>query len=154
MPQARSLITSTWACISDLESTDYLQPSHAVRSFYVNSTKKMLNRFPFNDTLMKDLSMLQPGKTSSFSVGKVLALARCFPQIGLTDAAALDKLGEEFLDFTISPAGLPSVVEYKAAGGTVKPCTGLFWSKINRSVARNIVALGDMKNMYRNIMWG
>ena len=42
----------------------------------------------------------------------------------------LQLLGEEFLDFTISAAHLPSVVECKAANETMKPYTSLFWSEI------------------------
>ena len=125
--------SETWACLSELEAMDSLQPFFvAVRTFYINSTKKMLSKFPFNDSLMKDLSVLRPEKTSSFSLAKIVSLAKRFPQIGLTDFSSLDKLGEEFIDFTISPSELPSVVEYKAADGTMKPRIGLFWSEVGK----------------------
>lgn len=76
----------------------------------------MLNRFPFNDTLMKDLSILHPEKAAFFPVSKIVSLAKHFPQIDLTDSVALDKLGKEFLDFTISPYDMISVVKYRSAG--------------------------------------
>ena len=97
-----------------------------------NSAKKMLNKFPFNDALMKDLSVLHPEKAASFPISKIVGLAKRFPQIGLTDSVALDKLGEEFLDFTISPSDLPSVVKYKSADGTMRPRAGLFWSEVGK----------------------
>ena len=85
----------------------------------------MLNRFPFNDTLMKDLSVLHPDKAASFPVSKIVGLAKRFPQIGLIDSVALN---EDFLDFTIS---LPSVVKYKSASGDA-PRSGLFWSEVGK----------------------
>ena len=125
--------SNTWACISDLESTHDLRPFFvAVRTFYVNSTKKMLNKFPFHDTLMKDLSVLHPEKAASFPVSKIVGLAKRFPQIGLTDSVEIDKLSEEFLDFTISPSDLPSIVKYKSADGTMRPRAGLFWSEVGK----------------------
>ena len=47
--------------LAELEATHDTAPFfEAVRGFYISSTKKMLNKFPFGDTLLKDLSMLQP----------------------------------------------------------------------------------------------
>ena len=42
----------------------------------------------------------------------------------------LDQLREEFTDFQLSQAELPSLSMYKAADGSEKPRSGLFWSKI------------------------
>ena len=97
--------SETWACLSELEATDSEQPFFvAVRTFYINSTEKMLSKVPFNDSLMNDLSVLRPEKTASLSLAKIVSLAKRFPQIGLTDSSSSDKLVEKFLDFTISPS--------------------------------------------------
>ena len=50
----------------------------------------------------------------------------------MADSVSLDKLREEFLDFTLSPSDLPTPSEYLAADGTLKPRTGLFWSKVGK----------------------
>ena len=120
----------TWVSLAEVEATHDTAPFfRAVKAFYAKSTKKMLEKFPFGDTLMKDLSMLQPENTSSFPFSKVISLAKRFP---LSDSASLDKLKEEFLDFKLSPGDLPSVVKYKAADGTMRAKAGLFWSEIGK----------------------
>ncbi len=49
----------TWISVAELEFTYDTAPFfEAVRGFYVNSTKKMLKKFPFGDTLMDDLSVI------------------------------------------------------------------------------------------------
>jgi hypothetical protein len=92
----------------------------------------MLNNFSFGDTLMKDLSMLQPENTSLFPFSKIITLAKRFPQIALSESASLDQLQEEFQDFKLSPGDLPSIVKYKAADGVMRAKAGLFWSEINK----------------------
>ena len=91
----------------------------------------MLQKFPFADSLLKDLGVLQPEKTSSYDISTVLKLAKRFPQLDLTDSASLDKLREEFTDFCISPGDLPCIDTYRAADCTAKPCAGLFWKGVN-----------------------
>lgn len=123
----------TWVSVAVLEETEDTTPFfEAVRCFYIKSTKKMLNKFPFGDTLMKDLSVLQPEKTPSFSFDKILTLAKRFPQIGLSDSASLDRLKEQFLDFKLSPDDLPSIVKYKAADGVMRPRADLFWCEVSK----------------------
>ena len=119
--------TETWV-LQNLKPPPFF--FEAVRGFYISSTKKMLNKFPFGDTLLKDLSVLQPENTSPFS--KIISLANIFPQIGLSDSASLDSLKEEFQDFKLSPGDLPSVVKYKAADGVMRSKAGLFWSEIKK----------------------
>ena len=63
---------------------------------------------------------------SSFSS----CLANRFPQLGLADAESLDKLREEFIDFQLSSADVPSMSMYKAADCTRKPRVGVFWSSV------------------------
>ena len=104
----------------------------AVRSFYVNSIKKMLQKFPFGDTLLKDLGILQPQKAASYPVSTVVRLAKRFPQLGLADSASLDELSEEFNDFTLSPSDFPTPGEYHAADDEMKPKTGFYWSEVGK----------------------
>lgn len=104
----------------------------AIRKFYVETIKKMIKKFPFDDTLMKDLEILQPEKTAVFPVSTIISLAKRFPQIGLAELVELDKLREEFIDFQLSPADLPSLSTYKAADGTEKPRAAVFWSEVGK----------------------
>ena len=85
----------------------------------------MLAKFPFKDTLLKNLRVLQPDKAASFSVDTIIGLAKRFPQLDLADSASLDQLREEFIDFTLSP-DLPAPGECHAADGTIKPRTGIY----------------------------
>ena len=96
--------SDTWKCITELEEEHDTKPFFtAVRNFYFASLKKMIQKFPFGDSLLKDLGVLQPEKTASYSVETVLGLARRFPQLELADDESLDKLREEFTDFKLSP---------------------------------------------------
>ena len=92
----------------------------------------MLKKFPFEDSLLKDLGILQPNKASSYPVNTVLNLAIRFPQLNLADPESLDKLREEFLDFTLSPSDLPPPAEYSAADRTKKPRAGRFWWEVGK----------------------
>ena len=51
----------SWASVSDLkchhDTTPFIE---ANRGFYVSSKRKMLVKFPFGDSLMKDLRIIQP----------------------------------------------------------------------------------------------
>lgn len=49
----------------------------------------MIKKFPFEDSILKDLGILQPDKTSSYSATTLLNLAKRFPQIGLSDPELL-----------------------------------------------------------------
>ena len=68
----------------------------AVRNFYLSTLKKMLLKFPFGDSLLKDLGVLQPEKTSSYSARTILNLAKIFPQLEIADFESHDCLREEF----------------------------------------------------------
>ena len=123
----------TWASVFDLEQLHDTAPFfEAVRAFYMSSTKKMLAKFPFGDSLMKDLRIIQPQHTASFSFNTITALAKRFPQIGLDDAVSLQHLRDQFQDFKLSPTDLPMLVEYKAADGVLRPKVGLFWLKVGK----------------------
>ena len=124
--------TDTWGYLAELEAEHELKPFFsAVRKFYIASIKKMLAKFPFGDSLLKNLGVLQQEKTASYDVHTILSLAKRFPQIGLADAESLDQLREEFLDFKLSPTDLPSLVEYTTADLTKKPRAGKFCSEVD-----------------------
>lgn len=103
----------------------------AVRKFYVVSIKKMIQIFPFGDSLLRDLAILQPNK---MSVVTAVTLAKRFPQLELSGPASLDKLREECLDYSLSPMDLPAPFEYKAADETTKLCVGRYWWDVQKLV--------------------
>ena len=123
----------TWASVSQLEHLHDTTPFFkAIRSFYVSSTKKMLVKFPFGDSLVKDLRIIQLEHTSSFSFNTITSLAKCFPPIGLNDAVSLQNLKEQFQDFKLSPNDLPMLAKYKAADIVMRPKAGLFWLEVGK----------------------
>ena len=124
---------ATWQHLAELQLEHDLKPFFVgVRSFYLATIKKMLQKFPFRDSLLKDLGVLQPNKTSSYPVSTLLDLAKRFPQLDLANTESLDQLREEFIDFSLSPGDLPASEEYLAADGTMKPQAGPFWWEIGK----------------------
>ena len=106
---------NTWAAVAELELEHDTKPFFsAVRKFYVASLKKMLKKFPFNDTLLKDLGVLQPDKTATYEVSTITRLAKRFPQVGVNSSDDLDALSQEFMDFSLSQTDLPTPKEYSA----------------------------------------
>ena len=83
----------------------------------------------------------------------VLTLANRFPQLGLADAESLHQLREEFLDFQLSPADLPSLSMYKATDHTEKPRVGVFWSSVEliKTLDRNTRYKTLCKLVYRSL---
>ena len=64
---------STWEYLHDLEEELDIKPFfRAVRNFHTSTIKKMLKKFPFEDSLLKDLGILQPNKASSYPVNTEL----------------------------------------------------------------------------------
>ena len=126
--------TDTWTSVAKLEEVEDTAPFFtAVRNIYKASTEKMLVKFPFGDSLMKDMRLIQPQHTSSFSINTVLSLAECFPQLGINDSASLDRLREEFLDFKLTPAAeLHEIKECKAADSKKRPKAVLFWLEVGK----------------------
>lgn len=94
--------------------------------------KKMIKKFPFGDTILKDLGILQPEKTSSYSAATALKLARRFPQMGLSEPETLDRIEEEFNDFLLSPNDIPKPDTYHVSKTSEKPCAGSFWCKVGK----------------------
>lgn len=103
-----------------------------VREFYVALLQKIIRKFPFQDSLLKNLGVLQPDRAASYSVTTVLGLAKRFPQLHLADATSHDQWREEFVDFQLSPADLPSPSIYIAANLTERPRVGKFWCHVEQ----------------------
>ena len=62
----------TWAHLSSMEELYDPRPLYrAVRSFYIASLKKMLKKFPFGDSILKDLDVINPDKFCSYSFSTV-----------------------------------------------------------------------------------
>ena len=69
----------------------------------------MLKKFPFGDSILRHLDIINPDKFCSYSFSTVEGLAKRFPQLGLAGSRTLDLLREEFIDFKLSPADHPPV---------------------------------------------
>ena len=82
--------------------------------------------------MLKDLRVIQPEHTSSFSLKTITSLAKRFPQIGINNAVSLQNLKEQFQDFKLSPNDLPTLVKYKAADGVMRSKAGLFWLEVGK----------------------
>ena len=54
---------------------------------------------PFDDSLLRDLGILQSNESQNYNVGVVLNLVRRFLRLRLTSSESVDHLREEFLDF-------------------------------------------------------
>ena len=107
--------SDTWIAVSAMEKEHDTKPFlDAVKKFYVISIKKMIQKFPFGDSL-EILEILQPKTLTSSTIDSVIGLAKRFPQLELSDAPSLDKLREECLDYILSPSDLPTVEEYTGA---------------------------------------
>ncbi len=139
MSLAKSPGDDTWVSVAELEQEHDTKPFFtAVLKFYVSTIQKMLSKFPFGDTLMRDLVILHPDKTSSLPCSTVVALANRFPQIGLSDSESLQCLEEEFRDFTLSPDDLPTQQTYNAVGHTKKVCAGPFWWEVGKMMRATV----------------
>ena len=97
----------------------------AVCHFYVASIQKMLKKFQFRDSILKDFGSY-PDQVSSYNFSTIERLAKCFPQLNLKDTQFIDSLGSEFMDYKLSPAELPSPSTYKAATNDDLPRPGKF----------------------------
>lgn len=89
--------TSTWACVESLEKEhSNKQFFDAVKRFYIKSIQKMIQKFPFGDSLLRDLEILLPNKLKTSTIETAIGLAKRFPQLKLSDPTSLDKLREEY----------------------------------------------------------
>jgi hypothetical protein len=124
---------STWTYLSQLEEEHDASPFFTtVRAFYIKSIEKMLKKFPFNDSMLNDLGILQPDKVHQFKSDTVVKLAKRFPQLGLDNPQSIGRLREEFMDFILSAKDLPVPETYAASDGSKKPKPGSFWVKVGK----------------------
>ena len=125
--------TNTWTYIFKLEEEEDIKPFfQSVRGFYQQSIQKMLKKFPFGDSLLKDLGILQPNRVHLYMFETVVKFAKRFPQLSLDDSQSIDCLREEFMDFLLSPGDLPPPVTYTAADRSKKPRAGKFWLEVSK----------------------
>ena len=65
-----------WIHLSSFEEEYDPKPFYnAVRGFYVSTLQKMLKKFPFGDSILKDLDVINPDKVCSYSYEKIKSLA-------------------------------------------------------------------------------
>ena len=91
----------------------------------------MLNKFPFGDSLLRDLLGLNPTKVSGCKVDILVSLAKCFPQLKLYAPSDIDTLKEEFRDFCLSSSELPEIKMYDCEG-IQRPRCGPFWFSLSK----------------------
>ena len=127
---------ATWACVSELEEELYPKPPFftAVCNFYIATIKKVLKKFPFKDSILKDLGIINHEQACCNTLNTIEKLAKQFPQFDLHTSNSLDRrLREEFTDFKLSPGDHPSLEkpDYKSAVGW-KPRASAFWIEVRK----------------------
>ena len=122
----------TWLCISALEEEMDTKPFLCVKAFYSATVQKFFKKFPFGDTILQDLGIVQPTKTKSYTVSTIKRLAKRFPQIELDSPDSLHLLAQEFTDFLLSPEDLPALRYYKDCNEVEKLRPGLFWWEVGK----------------------
>ena len=126
---------ATWVYLSGMEEEFDPKPFYQdVCSFYVASLQKMLKKFPFSfwDSILKDLGIINPDQVYTYEFSTVEGLAKRFPQLGLGDSQSIDALRNEFMDFQLFTAELPTADTYKSATGDDKPRPGQFWNEVSK----------------------
>ena len=88
----------TWLCISTLEEEMDTKPFLLyVKAFYSATLQIFFKKFPFGDTILQDLGILQPIKTKSYTVSTIKRFAKRFPQIELDSQDSLPRNSQIFL---------------------------------------------------------
>ena len=109
---------ATWTLVSELEKEFDTKPFFkAVRSFYIATLNKMFNKFPFGDTVLHDMGIINPENTSTYDFITVARFAKQFHLLGINDSESIDALRSEFVDFKLSINELATVETYKSAAG-------------------------------------
>ena len=91
----------------------------------------MLKKFPFGDSLLCDLLVLNPTKVSGCKIDILVSLAKHFPQLKLDATSDIDTLKEEFRDFCLSSSELPEITMYDCEG-VQQPRCGPFWFSLSK----------------------
>ncbi len=103
MDENLSIGDETWLCISALEQEMDIKPFFQhVKAFYSAALQKMFKKFPFGDTILQDLGIVQPIKTKSYTEDTIKRLAKRFPH-------SLHLLVQEFTAFLLCPEDLPAL---------------------------------------------
>ena len=55
----------------------------------------MLKKFPFGDSIRKDLGVINPKQVCTYSIDTIKGLTTPFPQLELTKTEPIDQLREE-----------------------------------------------------------
>ena len=128
-----SIGDETWLCISALEEEMNTKPFFflCIKTFYSATLQKLFKKFPFGDTILQDLGIVQPTKTKSYTVSTIKRLAKRFPQIELDSPDSLHLLAQEFTDFLLSPEDHLARRYYKDCNGVEKP-PGHFWWEVGK----------------------
>ena len=68
--------TDTWARLSAMEQDGDSKPFYTpLCNFYVATLKKMLKKFPFGDSIYKDLGVINPDQVCTYSFDTIKRLA-------------------------------------------------------------------------------
>ena len=127
-----SIGDETWSCISALEEEMDTKPFLCIKAFYSATLQKFFKKFPFGDTILQDLGIVQPTKTKSYTVSTIKRLAKRFPQIELDSPDSLHLLAQEFTDFLLSPQDHPALRYYKDCNEVEKLRPGHFWWEVGK----------------------
>ena len=100
--------------------------------FLLSYSSEIFKKFPFGDTILQDLGIVQRTKTKSCTVSTIKRLAKRFPQIELDSPDSLHLLAQEFTDFLLSPEDLPALRHCKDWNEVEKLCPGLFWWEVGK----------------------
>jgi len=103
----------TWVVVSAVEQEQNIKPFFdAVKQIFIKSIEKMMKKFLFGDSLLRDLEILKPKKLASSTIDVVIGLANKFSQLKLSDDySSFDKLSEECLDCILSSTDISNAEE-------------------------------------------
>ena len=96
-PSARTFLVEEEDSISPTSKAKFFT---SVRNFYIVCVNKMLSKFPFKNTVLKDFVVLNPDSTKcdEYAASQVTSLAETFNIIPADKFSALE---EEFLDYQL-----------------------------------------------------
>ena len=124
--------THTWETLTIMQEELSLTPFFsAAKQFYRRSTEKMLKKFPFGDTLLRDMVILNPNQVMACNVDTLVSLAKRFPQLNIDAPNEIQLLKEEFADFCLSPNDHPEIEMYDHEGIQL-PRSGSFWFSVSK----------------------
>ena len=111
----------------------------SARTFYVAFVKTLVKKFPFGSTILCDLRILNPSERRTYKdfPAAVVRLAKCFPQLGLSQTEKLEELKTEAIDFYMADsADLPEHTDVDK-----------FWATLH-----NVTQIGSTIPLYANLL--